>query len=264
MPMGTVHTLYLAGSDMPVVGPLTTWLVAAERAELALLSDERRRSQWLGGRWVAKQLLVQAGTARCASDVEICSRDEWRRGSRPRIRIGGQPLVGSLSIAHTAKGALAALTSNEHLVMGVDLVDLADVAGLLATSGGRGFAELWFTPLERSWIAGDRLRRTATLWGIKEAVYKACQLGEGWTPRDVVMWPREGGGYRCFYHGNPIDSLHLEVGEIDEQLAVVASVLPGGTQPAEGGGAQPEQTTQQWTGVFTDFLQHELIVGQAS
>lgn len=156
------------------------------------------------------------------------------------------------------------MTAGERLVVGVDLVDLSDVAGLMATNSGRGFARLWFTPLERCWIAADRLRRTATLWGIKEAVYKACQLGEGWTPRDVVMWPRAGGGYRCFYHGSAIDSLHLEVGEIEGQLAVVAALSPRGERLAEGASDQPWPTTQQWSDVFTDFSQHEFIVEQAS
>ena len=80
MPTGTVHTLYLPGSELPAVGPSTTWLVAAERAELAMLRDERRRREWLAGRWAAKQLLVQAGMASGASDVEICSRDAVAAG----------------------------------------------------------------------------------------------------------------------------------------------------------------------------------------
>jgi phosphopantetheinyl transferase (holo-ACP synthase) len=249
MPTGTVHTLYLPGNELPAVGRSTTWLVGAERAELAMLSDERRRSEWLAGRWVAKQLLVQAGMANGASDVEICSRDARRRPSRPRIRIAGRPLVGSLSIAHTAKGAMAVLATSEQLAVGVDLVDLADVVSLIATGGGSGFARLWFTPLERCWIATDRLRRTATLWGIKEAVYKACQQGEGWTPRDIVVWPRAGGGFRCSYRGIAIDGLRLEVGQIERQLAVVASFAHSAQRP---------------TNVFRDSSQHELILGQAS
>jgi phosphopantetheine--protein transferase-like protein len=130
------------------------------------------------------------------------------------------------------------------LTVGVDLVDLNDVA---AASGSRGFARLWFTPLERCWIATDRPRRTATLWAIKEAVYKACQTGETWTPRDVVVWPRAGGGYRCFYRGRAIEGLRLEVEQVDGHLAVVASL----------------QTTSRTNALITSS-QHELILGQAS
>ena len=221
MPTSAIHTLYLPGNELPAAGRSTDWLLSAERAELAMFRDERRRREWLAGRWAAKQLLVQAGVARAASEVEICSRDDRRRPSRPRIRIGGERFVGSLSIAHTAKGAMAALAACERLAVGVDLVDLECLA---AASGNGGFARLWFTPLERCWIAADRPRRTATLWGIKEAVYKACQRGEGWSPRDVVVWPRTG-GYRCTYRGRAIAGLRLEVRQIGRQLAVVASLF---------------------------------------
>ena len=98
-------------------------------------------------------------------------------------------------------------------------------------------------------MANDRLWRTATLWGIKEAVYKACQLGNGWTPRDVVVWPRAGGGFRCFYRGIAIDGLQLEVAQIDRQMAVVASVA---------------HSAQRRTNAFKNSWQHELILGQAS
>jgi phosphopantetheinyl transferase (holo-ACP synthase) len=249
MPTETVHTLYLPGNEWPAVGRSTTWVGAAERAELLMLTDERRRNEWLAGRWVAKQLLIQAGMAEGPADIEICSRDVRRRGSRPRIQVAGRPVGNTLSIAHTSKGTIAALAASEQQLVGVDLVDLADVAALFAKRRGRGFARLWFTPLERCWIAMDRTRRTATLWGIKEAIYKACQLGEGWKPRDVVVWPRAGGGYRCQYRGRTIDGLQLEVEQIDGQLAVVASVVPG---------------AQQQTDAFGNSLQHELILGQAS
>jgi phosphopantetheinyl transferase (holo-ACP synthase) len=82
-------------------------------------------------------------------------------------------------------------------------------------------------------MATDRLRRTATLWGIKEAVYKACQLGEGWTPRDVVVWPRAGGGYRCHWRGRAIEGLQLDVRQIDRQVAVVATLADDACQTDE-------------------------------
>ncbi|HEX4142345.1 MAG TPA: 4'-phosphopantetheinyl transferase superfamily protein [Pirellulales bacterium] len=248
MPTGAAQILYLPGTALPAAGRATNWLVAAELAELALVGDERRRGEWLAGRWAAKQLLVRAGIAHRAAGVEICSRDAQRRGSRPQVRVAGQPLAGSLSIAHTVKGVLVALVTDGRRTVGVDLVDLAEVARLVADGRGRGFARLWFTPLERCWIAADRAKRTATLWGIKEAVYKACQLGEGWAPRDVVVWPRAAGGFRCQYRGRAIDGLHLEVSQIDGQVTVLASV----NDPAEQ------------TKAFRDSLQHEFILGQAS
>ena len=261
MPNGAVHTLYLPGNELPAAGPSIAWLVAAERAELAMLSDERRRREWLAGRWAAKQLLIQASMAGCALDVEICSRDAGRRGSRPRIRIAGQPFFGSLSIAHTSKGAIAALAASERLTIGVDLVNLDEMA---AVSASGGFARLWYTPLERCWIVADQLRRTATLWGIKEAVYKACQRGETWSPRDVVVWPQNG-GYRCTYQGHAIDGLRLEVQQVDRHLAVVASLLQIDRRPVLALGGRPSLTAApRRTNEYRDSWQHELLLGQAS
>jgi phosphopantetheine--protein transferase-like protein len=195
------------------------------------------------------------------SDVEICSRDARRQTHRPRIRIGLRPFAGSLSIAHTAKGALAAFTASEQLSVGVDLVDLDEMA-VAGDSGG--FARLWFTPLERYWVAADRPRRTATLWGIKEAVYKACQSGEAWSPRDVVVWPRTG-GYRCTYRGMAINGLGLEIDQVDGHVAVMASLLHIAQINAGAVGGRPSLIAAlRRTNVFGDSSQRELILGQAS
>ncbi len=261
MPTGVIHTLYLPGNELPTARRPADWLVAAERAELAMLSDERRRRQWLAGRWAAKQLLVREGLAGSLSDVEIRSRDARRQNHRPRIRIGLRPFAGSLSIAHTANGALAAFSASEQLSVGVDLVDLDEMA---AAGDSGGFARLWFTPPEQYWIAADRPRRTATLWGIKEAVYKACQSGESWSPRDLAVWPRTH-GYRCTYRGMAINGLRLEIDQVDGHVAVVASLLHIAQINAGGvSGRPPLIATLRRSNVSGDSLQRGLILEQAS
>ena len=258
---GTVQTLYLPGNELPAAGRSIAWLAPSERAELAMLSDERRRREWLAGRWAAKQLLMRSAKAASAAEVEICSRDTGGRGSRPRVRIDGQPFLGSLSIAHTSQGAMAALAAGERLTVGVDLVSLDEIAGVSASGG---FARLWFTPRERSWIAADCLRRTATLWGIKEAVYKACQKGQAWSPGDVEVWPRTG-GYDCTYRGQAMDRLRLEVEQVDGHLAIVASLLHiAQTTNCVSAGRPSLIAALRRTDGFQDFSQHELLLGQAS
>ncbi|HTU26887.1 MAG TPA: hypothetical protein VMF30_15880, partial [Pirellulales bacterium] len=101
-------------------------MTTGERAEFALLSDPGRRRAWLSGRWAAKQLLLGARRAGTATEIEILSRDAEGRGSRPRVSIAGQPVAASLSIAHTGRGAIAALGTNEQTEVGVDLVDLEE------------------------------------------------------------------------------------------------------------------------------------------
>jgi phosphopantetheinyl transferase (holo-ACP synthase) len=228
MPSFDPYILYLPLAERWPLD-LAAWLTAGERAELALLADDGRRRQWLAGRLAGKELVVRTGRARRLGDVEIRTRDVLGRGNRPRVRVAGQRFAGSLSITHTAGGVLAALETSDHVTVGVDLVDLADPAWTkLTTADAGGFAQLWFTPLERSWIAADPVRRGATLWAVKEAVYKACQQGHAWSPRDLMVWPSKiaspADGFRCFYRGQPIRGLDVRVWQIDSHLAALAAV----------------------------------------
>jgi phosphopantetheinyl transferase (holo-ACP synthase) len=240
----------------------SAWLTPNEQTELARLTDSGRRGQWLAGRWTAKQLVVKSGLGTRIGDIEIRTRDVLARGCRPQVRIGGRRLDASLSIAHTARGAIVALARGNDTSVGVDLVDLADPALVkLAGTSDRGFSRLWFTPLERSWLSVDPPRRAATLWAIKEAVYKACHCGEAWSPSDVAILPGGAaagdgvGGFRCFYRGRAIVSLNLDVREFDDQLAVVASSPRATVKLAD---------SRINTSRFSNSRSHELILGFAS
>ncbi len=254
------YTLYLPLVERWPHDP-AAWLMAGELAELALLGDAGRRRQWLAGRWTGKQLLMRVGAARRLADVEIRTRNELGRGDRPRVRVGGQELAGSLSIAHTARGVLAALDVRQNRSVGVDLVDLADPVWMkaTATSGSRSFARMWFTPLEQHWIfartAANSAGRAAAVWAVKEAVYKAAQQGDAWSPRDISVRPRNiaslTSGFRCFYRRRPITGLEVQIRQVDGQLAVRASV----------GAARSQRPLCL---PLTDSPKHELILRQAS
>jgi phosphopantetheinyl transferase (holo-ACP synthase) len=60
------------------------------------------------------------------------------------------------------------------------------------------------------------------MWAAKEAVYKACNEGEGFAPRDVEVLGHE----RCAYRQVPLAGCRVKSWTIDGQLAVI--VQPGG------------------------------------
>ena len=167
---------------------VSVWLSAVERTELARLSHRGRRDQWLAGRWVAKQLVAGPIKPQALADLRIISRDGRRRGVKPELWLGSLKLDWSLSISHSDRGVLAALAASDEIWVGVDLA--AEIPA------SESFDRAWFSPTERRWMAIDRRHRATTLWGVKEAVYKAVNTGDSWEPRDVEAIATTTGGLR--------------------------------------------------------------------
>jgi phosphopantetheinyl transferase (holo-ACP synthase) len=159
---------------------------------------------------------VKAGRA----NIEIRSRDAGR-GVKPRIWLFGRLLGWSLSISHTRRAALAAVSMRPDVVVGVDLVTL--------TALGRGFEQMWFTPGEQRWsqVAADP-SRACLVWAIKEAAYKALNHGEPFAPLAVEVVPEPAGGFALRWRGRRWPHpLHLDVRTVDGQVvALVAARLP--------------------------------------
>ncbi len=175
-------------------GERLRWLSAGEQQVYARLPDRRRRAAFLGGRIAAKRLILveylaalrlRAAVAHPA-DIQIDSGLLRGRRECPRVTIAGRLLPWSLSIAHTQQGVLVALGRTPGVRVGVDLVEPAVLSP--------GFAEVWFTMAERRWLRDGPPGLAATLWAIKEAVYKAVGASRPFTPRaiEVALHPRRG------------------------------------------------------------------------
>ncbi|MGD9721269.1 MAG: 4'-phosphopantetheinyl transferase superfamily protein [Pirellulales bacterium] len=195
------------------------WLSRREQAELSAWRDERRRRAWLLGRAVAKRLVAGFIALRAEPSsvppeaIEILSRDTAGRVNRPLVWIEGRLRPWSLSISHSHRGVLAALAGSDTVSLGVDLADSA--------AFGDGFVELWFTPAEREWFVETGSTSIACfIWAAKEALYKACNTGESFAPREFEIRP-DG---RASYRGRSLVGCRLQSFTIDSQLAVVASV----------------------------------------
>ncbi|MFN7953599.1 MAG: hypothetical protein U0610_17870 [bacterium] len=127
----------------------------AEWLEAELLTDPRRRAQWLAGRRAAKLAVARVLGARALDPATLAvrSRDRFGRPARPALWSRGERLGLHVSVAH-AEHLAAAVASPTHLV-GVDVVERADV----------GEPDPW-------------------TWSAREAAYKAELGDEAFVPDD--------------------------------------------------------------------------------
>ena len=165
------------------------WLHPRERDALRRYCDSEAREAWLAGRIVSKQLIQQAVPETCdPRNIEIRSRDRDGRHVRPRIRIAGRPAPWCLSISHSLRSVLAALSLDHHLRVGVDVTPIDDRPA--------GFLRLWFTEREQERLQTLGPRDIARYWAAKEAVYKALNDGGSFAPRQIEIAPVDDSGAR--------------------------------------------------------------------
>jgi phosphopantetheinyl transferase len=208
------------------------WLSAAEREVWERLGDPHRRRAWLCGRLLGKQLLLSQVVGAPEWDgrlgpaeIEIHSLDVLGRPTRPRVTVRGRLQPWRLSIAHTVRSVLVAVSTSSGTTVGVDLTAPA--------RSTNGFRELWLTPAERRWFedTGDP-RLVSTLWAIKEAVYKAANRGERFTPASIeVSFDRAGGYAWCPEGRRSRSGGTIRVDALDQEIAAIVTV-PTAEAPA--------------------------------
>ncbi len=149
---------------------LDNWLSDVEQIRLAQLRFERRRAEWLLGRWAAKQLLLRVLPQMAHLPLSALSIENSPVGV-PQVRLAGERVPGCLSISHRDGGALVAWTQASNGYLGVDLecVEAHSVA----------FAADYFTSAEQRLVAEAEQKDVALscLWSVKEAMLKALQTG---------------------------------------------------------------------------------------
>jgi phosphopantetheinyl transferase len=207
---------YASGSSLDALAdrPADGWLSVREQAELRRWRDAGRRRAWLRGRALAKQLIADHLVPGAAwNTIEILSRDAAGRVNRPRVSCDGVERVWSLSISHTERGALAAVCERSDVSLGVDVAVRRPLPASLS--------QLWFTQAERDWVAEARSTTIACfIWSAKEALYKACNRGESFDPRQVEVLPQGQGTYA----GAALRDMRLRSWTVDGHVAVMASL----------------------------------------
>lgn len=171
--------------------PADSFLCASESAYLQTLKAEKRKGDWLGGRFALKVLL-----ARESGLLPVCSCTTWQEMSSaalavlknidvvklpsgaPQVFIGAVPDARSVSITHSNGWAIAAVSA-PHTFLGIDLEKVE--------TRMQAWAEDFFTPEEREPMTPEHLTE---LWTKKEAVVKLLGRGLSLNTREISF---EGG-----------------------------------------------------------------------
>lgn len=162
-----------------------TWLSPAESERLGGLRTPAQRLLWLGGRWLAKQLLAELLPEGRSSlgDLHLESRDGRARAVRPRVYWRGRLQPWAVSISHDGDWLYAAACLAPTARLGVDVADPRFV--------DRRRLAFWFTPAERRWCdLAVNPSAAAVVWCLKEALYKAENRGEPFVPRRLDVFDR--------------------------------------------------------------------------
>ena len=148
------------------------WLSSEEQRHLSRLQVEKRRSDWLLGRWTAKSAL-RAGPFSVGSDADPTDLTVRQAADgAPEALWRGQPLPLELSISHRSGWGLCAL-AREAMLVGCDLE--------VVEARSNAFVEDYFTIGEQAALravpAVGRDRSVTALWAAKESVLKALRIG---------------------------------------------------------------------------------------
>jgi 4'-phosphopantetheinyl transferase len=147
------------------------WLSGEEKSHLARFSVEKRRNDWLLGRWTAKSALLAAPLSLVAGADPADLTVRQAPDGAPQALLSGHLLPLTLSISHRRGWGICALV-NREMLLGCDLE--------LVEARSRAFLQDYFTLEEREALAdpGTDRDRCATLgWAAKESALKALRTG---------------------------------------------------------------------------------------
>lgn len=167
---GEMHRVHYSIQDWEQVPAERDWLTSVERVRLDGFRFQKRRRDWLSGRWTAKLALLDiCGMAR--EDIarfEIASADD----GAPLPMLDGDVCDVRLSLSHSNRRAFCAVSKTATL-LGCDIE--------LVESRSAGFVETYFTDAESERIecADPEIRDllVTMIWSAKESTLKALRTG---------------------------------------------------------------------------------------
>ncbi len=155
------------------------FLSGDEQKMLAGLRFEKRRREWLMGRWTAKKLLsAQLGCA--PGELSI----EPEASGAPVVWRDGECVPGCLSISHRGDRAMAAWTDVEGLRIGADLERVGEIDPIWMAD--------YLTEAEWGLLNDQGPHWPFLVWSAKEAVLKAMRTGLRVDTRKIEVLPGEG------------------------------------------------------------------------
>jgi 4'-phosphopantetheinyl transferase len=177
--------ILFAIQDLDQLPPGMDWLTAAERAKYESFRFEKRRRDWLLGRWTAKQLLLNLEDVP-ANEIGRLEIATGTNGA-PRPLLDSRPAAAALSLSHSNGRAFCA-ASHDLRRLGCDIE--------LVESRSFSFIDTFFTARERQLVVdsgpADRDALVTMVWSAKESVLKALGTGLSVDTIDVEVKPRFG------------------------------------------------------------------------
>jgi 4'-phosphopantetheinyl transferase len=177
--------VYLASGQLQDVPVTDDWLSEAERAIVARLKLEKRRTEWRLGRWLARQAVLAALAAEAearpsGAPTEVAVLPQLPDLAQLAViaapdgapEVPGSPLPVSLTVSHSHAHGLAAATIGAA-PLGCDLE--------LVEPRSERFINDWLTRAESARIlaAPERLRPLLAnlCWSAKESASKVLRVG---------------------------------------------------------------------------------------
>ncbi len=154
------------------ISEIQKYLSEEEMAKVDTLRFQKRRDEWTLGRITVKHLL-HACIPKLATVAYQRLTIANRPSGAPYVMLDGSPMSLQVSISHRQSMAVAAVTTNAGIGLGIDLewVEERDPS----------FYNDYFTPAELELLqavpAGETARIGTLIWSAKEAMLKA--LGQG-------------------------------------------------------------------------------------
>jgi phosphopantetheinyl transferase (holo-ACP synthase) len=213
---------------------LSDFLSKSEWMEYDHWKADSRKKQWLSGRYLAKSLIQEhvLDDSDPFNQIEIRSRNSIGQSVRPEIFINGIKTDCSLSISHTEELAWAVLSLNNETRIGIDLVP--EILSRDNQSNSKHLLQ-WFTNREKENLTADSTEENIQKrivqhyvikhWAIKEALYKAINNGESFSPLKIEILRSSEGSYNFIANGENITHLcHLQEKQFDSHTAILVEV----------------------------------------
>lgn len=152
-------------------------LAPVEADKFASLKTEKRRRDWLLGRWTAKHLVQQVlnehGQPTDLNQLAVRNRKTGEPYLELLSSFDSNEFPYTISISHSANHAVCAVTERPFWPIGIDLEQIESRAD--------SFVEAYFTDDEQALINQTPFHMQDTLitamWSAKEAALKALHLG---------------------------------------------------------------------------------------
>lgn len=163
------------------------------------ISHAGRREHWKLGRYFLisrmQRLLKEGGNPPKLDEFGVVTRNGLGRGTQPRIYLKGRMLPWRLSLSHGGEVFALAVSRDNSARVGIDVVDAS-----AATRDSLGF---WCTPAERKSLLSQDEHALVRNWAMKEAVYKAVNHGEAFSPSHFEIFS-DGEKHVCHWRGQEI------------------------------------------------------------